>query len=92
MRKKDQEHDARKKMVRDYPDAEIMREALNMAALDDEEKEVLQLYIFRRVPIGVIAERMGFEKTYFSQEKFKKILVKYVYCLCKLQKQKNGEA
>jgi hypothetical protein len=92
MRKKDTDHESNKKYVRDFPDAEILREAMEIAALDDREKEALRLYVFRRVPIGVIAERMGYEKTYFSQEKFKKILVKYVYCLYKVQKQKNGGA
>ncbi len=91
MRKKDEEHDARKKMVRDFPDGDILREAIDAAVLDETEKEALRLYVFRRVPIGVIAERLGYEKTYFSQEKFKRILVKYVYCIRKIQKQKSSD-
>lgn len=88
MRTSDKEHESRKRFVRDFPDGDLLRQALDMAVLDDTEKEALRLYIYKRVPIGIIAERLGYEKTYFSREKFKRILVKYVYCIYKLQK--NG--
>lgn len=89
MRKRDTDHESNKKYVRDFPDAEILREALEIAALDETEKEALRLYIFRRVPISVIAERMGYERSYFSRDKFKRALVKYVYCLHKCAKKKE---
>ena len=87
MRHKDEEHAANKRYVRDFPDGEILCRAIDMAALDDAEREALRLFVFRRVPITVIAERLGYEKNYFSQTKFKRILIKYVYCLRKLQKE-----
>jgi hypothetical protein len=89
--RKDPEHEERKKLLRDFPDGEILRQALEMAVLDDTEKEALRLYIFNRVPIKIIAERLGYESTYFSREKFKRILIKYVYCIHKIQKAKTGE-
>ena len=89
MRKRDEEHEARKRYLRSFPDGEILRKALERAALDDTEREAIQLYIFRRVPITVIAERMGYEKTYFSQEKFKRALIKYVYCVRKIMQEKE---
>lgn len=92
MGKKDKEHEQRKKMLQDFPDGEILREALDMAVLDDTEKEALRLYIFAHVPICVIAERLGYERSYFSGEKFKRILIKYVYCIHKIQKRENSEA
>lgn len=85
MRKSDKDHEARKKMLKDFPDGDILREAMDMAVLDEREKEALKLYLFRKVPIGIIAERLGYEKTYFSREKFKTIIIKYVYCIQKIQ-------
>ena len=92
MAHKDKEHEARKKMLQDFPDREILQQALEMAVLDDREKEALQLYVFKRVPISIIAERLGYERSYFSGEKFKRILIKYVYCIHKIIKQQNSEA
>ena len=89
--KKDPEHEERKKLLRDFPDGEILRQALDMAVLDDTEKEALRLYVLKRVPISIIAERLGYERSYFSAEKFKRILIKYVYCIHKIQKTKTGE-
>ena len=88
MRKRDTVHDANKRYVRDFPDGDILRRAIELAAVDESEREALRLYALKRVPITVIAERLGYEKTYFSHEKFKRILVKYVYCLCRLQKER----
>lgn len=89
MSHRDTDHDANKRFVKDFPDAEILREALEMCALDDTEKEALKLYVFHRVPISIIAERMGYERSYFSRDKFKRILIKYVYCLHKCAKEKE---
>ena len=89
MRHRDEEHSANKRYVRDFPDGDILRRAVDLAAVDDTEREALRLFVLRRVPITVIAERLGYEKTYFSQEKFKRILVKYVYCVRKLQKEEK---
>lgn len=86
MRTSDKEHEARKRFVRDFPDGDILRQALDMAVLDDTEKEALRLYIYKKVPIGIIAERLGYEKAYFSRDKFKRILIKYVYCIYKIQR------
>lgn len=89
MRKRDEEHEERKRYLKSFPDGEILRAALDRAALDDTEREALRLYIFKHVPITVIAERMGYEKTYFSQEKFKRAIVKYVYCVRKMMNEKE---
>ncbi len=92
MRQTDKEHEARKHYLKDFEDAEILREALDIAMLDDVEKEAVRLFVYKRVPIGIIAERLGYERTYFSQDKFKRILVKFVYAVHKIQKQKGSEA
>ncbi len=92
MRKSDKDHEERKKLVKDFPDADILREALDISVLDDAEKEAIRLFVYKKVPIGIIAERLGYEKTYFSQDKFKRILVKYVYAIHKIQKQKGSGA
>lgn len=89
MSHRDTDHDANKKYVKDFPDAEILKKALEMCALDETEKEAVRLYVFCRVPISIIAERLGYERSYFSRDKFKRILVKYVYCLHKAAREKE---
>jgi hypothetical protein len=81
----DKEHEARKRFVKDFPDAEILRKAMDASVLDDEEKEALCLFIYKKVPISIIAERLGYERAYFSRKKFKKILIKFVYAVYKTQ-------
>lgn len=86
---RDKEHEERKAMLKNFPDREILLKALDIAMLTDDEKEALQLYIFKGVPISIIAERMGYERSYFSAEKFKRILIKYAYCVRKIAKENS---
>lgn len=88
---RDKEHEERKKYLKDFPDREILREALERAALDEKEKEAVRLFLCG-VPIGVIADRLVYNGRYFSEDKFKRILVKYVYCVKILTREKSSGA
>ena len=88
---RDKEHEERKKYLKNFPDREILREALERAALDEKEKEAVRLFLCG-VPIGVIADRLVYNGKYFSEDKFKRILVKYVYCVKILMREKSGGA
>lgn len=83
----DGNHRKRKKAVRECWEKEKLEQAFAMAALDEREEEALRLYIYKRVPIGTIAERMGYQKEYFSRRLFKEALVKYAYCLAAVEKE-----
>lgn len=88
---RDKEHEERKKYLKNFPDREILREALERAALDEKEKEAVRLFLCG-VPIGVIADRLVYNGRYFSEDKFKRILVKYVYCVKILMREKSSGA
>lgn len=85
---RDKEHNERKKYLKNFPDREILREALERAALDEKEKEAVRLFLCG-VPIGVIADRLVYNGKYFSEEKFKRVLVKYVYCVQLIQAERK---
>lgn len=86
----DEDHKRRKEAVRGCWEKAKLERAFELAALDDREKEALRLYIYKRVPIGTIAERMGYQKEYFSRKLFKEALVKYAHCLAAVEKESGS--
>lgn len=88
-RERGEDHRAAKEAVRSCREKALLDRAFELAALDDRESEAMRMYVYRRVPICVIAERMGYHRTYFSRAIFKKALVKYVYCLKLAEKEKS---
>ena len=79
------DHVSRKHQAEDIESRQAIRDAIEAAALDDVEREILRMRHLEYRSLGAIAGLMGYSQSQISR-KYKRALVKMLACAKTAQK------
>ena len=79
------DHISRKHQAEDIESRQVIRDAIDAAALDDVEREILRMRHLEYRSLGTIAGLMGYSQSQISR-KYKRALVKMLACAKTAQK------
>lgn len=79
------DHVSRKHQAEDIESRQAIRDAIEAAALDDVEREILQMRHLEYRSLGAIAGLMGYSQSQISR-KYKRALIKMLACAKTAQK------